>query len=99
MWMERPANSSELTRRLITTGHVLEWMVASLPDSQLHDPRLARAVSYVAKVLEDNRQNRWHRGALGHAIHALSIYEQRVLGAKPGQRLARSSSRRRITHR
>ncbi len=92
MWLDRPENSPELTRSLTTTGHVLEWMIASLPDSQLQDPRLARAVNYVADVLEENQQNRWHRGALGHSLHALSIYEQRVLGARPGARIARSKT-------
>ena len=93
MWLDRPENSSDLTRSVTTTGHVLEWMVASLPESQLRDPRLTRAVNYVVKVLDKHQQTRWHRGALGHSLHALAIYEQRVLGARPGERLARSNLR------
>jgi hypothetical protein len=91
LWMERPANSGDLTRRVLTTGHTLEWLAASLPASQLSDPRFEKAVYYVADVLERNQSQRWHRGALGHALHALSIYEQRVVGATPGERLARQT--------
>jgi hypothetical protein len=91
LWMDRPENATDLTRSLLTTGHTLEWMVASLPEHELHDPRVERAVYYVADVLERNRGKRWQRGVLGHSLHALAIYEQRVLGAEPGDRLARMS--------
>ncbi len=82
MWLERPENAADLTRSLITTGHILEWMAISLPESQLRDAKFQRAVDYAAGVLEKNQQTRWHRGALGHSLHALSIYEQRVLGLR-----------------
>ncbi len=95
LWMERPENSADPTRSLLTSGHVLEWMAASLPENQLRDPNFERAVNYVADVLERNQQQRWHRGALGHSLHALSIYEQRVLGASSGERLARSNHQQR----
>jgi hypothetical protein len=95
LWMERPENAADLTRSLLTTGHTLEWMAASLPENQLRDPRFERAVNYVADVLEKNQQSRLHRGALGHSLHALSIYEHRVLGAEPGERLARSNQQQR----
>jgi hypothetical protein len=91
MWLDEPGNSSNLTRSLNTSGHVLEWLAASLPDSQLRDARFERAVNYVADVLERNKEERWHRGALGHSLHALAIYERRVLNVEPGERLSRLS--------
>jgi hypothetical protein len=80
-WLDRRESKSDKTRRLTTSGHILEWLVFSLPDERLADPQLERAVEYVANLLEANGQKAWHRGALGHAIHALAIYERRVLGS------------------
>ena len=89
LWFEGPENRNDKTRKLITSGHQLEWLAFSLPDHRLQDPKFERAVEYVANLLEQNRNLRWHRGGLGHALHALAIYEQRVLGTSPGQRMQR----------
>ncbi len=90
-WLEGPENKGDITRRLLTSGHVLELLAFSLPEDQLSDPRFELAVDYVANLLGTNEQMRWHRGALGHSLHALAIYEQRVWGATPGCRLARKN--------
>jgi hypothetical protein len=86
MWFERRENSNDKTRKLITSGHLLEWLAFSLPEERLQDPKFERALDYVANLLDQNHGTSWHRGGLGHALHALAIYEQRVLGATPGQR-------------
>ncbi len=72
--------------RVRTTGHVLEWLVFSLPDENLGDERVTKAVHYLTDALNSDRRRKWHFGTLGHAVHALVLYEQRVFGAKPGQR-------------
>jgi len=87
MWFERRENRNDKTRKLITSGHLLEWLAHSLPENRLQDPKFERAVEYVADLLDRNHGTHWHRGGLGHALHALVIYEQRVLGATPGQRM------------
>jgi hypothetical protein len=89
LWLEGPENRNDKTRKLITSGHQLEWLAFSLPDHRLQDPKFERALEYVANLLEQNRNLHWHRGGLGHALHALAIYEQRVLGSSPGQRMQR----------
>ncbi|MFC1597433.1 hypothetical protein ACFL5Q_05790 [Planctomycetota bacterium] len=70
---------------LRSTGHILEWLVFSLPDDRLEDPRVVRSVTYLAKRL-GNQRTRWNvtsktpsdfRGLM-HATHALRIYDRRV---------------------
>jgi len=34
------------------------------------------------------RSYNWFIGAKGHALHALTLYDERVFGAQPGKRLA-----------
>ncbi len=94
LWLESRENRSDKTRNLITSGHQLEWLAFSLPDNRLHDPKFEHAVAYVANLLEQNRDLHWHRGGLGHALHALALYEQRVLGASPGERVQRLARRK-----
>lgn len=70
---------------LRSTGHILEWLVFSLPDDRLQDPRVVRSVTYVANRL-GNRRTRWNvtsktsrdfRGLM-HATHALRVYDRRM---------------------
>jgi hypothetical protein len=68
--------SPDPTTRLYTTGHTLEWMAFSAPDELLADPRMVRSVDYLCGLLETS--NGWEYGALGHALHGLSIYHGRA---------------------
>ncbi len=88
-WLERPESRGDLTRRMLTTGHVLEWLAFALEERELSQRPFQRALLYVVGTLENNRKVDWHAGALGHSLHALSIYEQRILGARPGDRRQR----------
>jgi hypothetical protein len=93
-WLDRPENQNDATRKLTTSGHILEWLVFSLPDERLTDPRLERGVQFVADLLYENRGANWHRGALGHSLHALALYEQRTQpdgGPRRSDRLARGA--------
>lgn len=76
-WFRRREARDDINRRIQTTGHILEWIVYSLPEQQLDDPRVIKAVSYLSGILlaEPNRQ--WEIGPLGHALHALVIYDHR----------------------
>jgi hypothetical protein len=85
-WFDKRESRDDAERRLITSGHIVEWLAFSLGDEQLHDRRFERGVQYVAQLLEQNRRTKLHRGGMGHALHGLAIYEQRVWGAQPGER-------------
>jgi hypothetical protein len=80
-WFNRPANASDPARKLQTTGHILEWLVFSLPEDQLRDPKIVKSVEYIATMLNDSPNHDWSVGPLGHALHALAIYDKRVLKA------------------
>jgi hypothetical protein len=84
-WFEGRANQSDMQRKLQTTGHILEWLVFVLPEDQLQSPRVVRAVEFLLYCLVDQRQVDWKIGPRGHALHALSLYEERLFGAVPGQ--------------
>ncbi len=80
------ANTSDIDRRLKTTGHMLEWLVFSCPHDELQDPQMLLAVDYLTDLLARNRYYDWGKGPLGHAIRALSLYDERVFGGEPGKR-------------
>ena len=77
--------SRDVAGSLRSTGHILEWLVFSLPEDQLQDPRVVRSVGYLTGLLE-NRGSRQGPTAMSardiggtmHALHALSIYDRRV---------------------
>ena len=69
---------------LRSTGHVLEWLVLSLPEDRLEDAAVVRSVNYVAGAL-GAATNRWGQAwmtpretdAYAHALHALVLYDLR----------------------
>ena len=80
-WFERREARPDLTRRLQTSGHILEWMAFSVPDEMIDDPRLVRAVNYVSGILVNYPNHPWEIGHLGHALHGLAIYDRRAYGS------------------
>jgi len=87
-WFESRGDEGPPSRRLETTGHITEWLAFSLSEEELQDPKMIKAVDYLTNLLLDNRNEKWSIGPLGHGLHALAIYDERVFGGKPGQREA-----------
>ena len=54
-----------------------------LPDSQLQDPRLVSAVSYINNAMNQNRGHEWKIGPKGHALRSLAMYYERVYQEGP----------------
>ncbi|MDA0658007.1 MAG: hypothetical protein O3C60_04135 [Planctomycetota bacterium] len=79
-WYQRKADWGDTDRKLQTTGHMLEWLVYSLPDDQLDDPRAVRSVSFLTEHLINNRFYEWENGPRGHALRALMTYADRRFG-------------------
>jgi hypothetical protein len=71
---------------LETTGHITEWLAFSLDKEQLVDARTIKSVSYLTNLLSENRNEKWGIGPLGHGLHALAMYDERIFGGKPGTR-------------
>ncbi len=73
-----PGHSDEFEKRLGTTGHILEFLCAALPQSQLSEEWPRRAVAALAGDLIQNRLAPCECGALYHAVDSLTIYRTRV---------------------
>lgn len=77
-WFAGRGAEEDIERRLRTTGHILEWLVYSLPDDQLQSTRTVRTVNYLTELLASHADQEWHLGSIGHAVHALVLYDKRV---------------------
>jgi hypothetical protein len=84
-WLAKRDDSGDIDRRIQTSGHILEWLIFSLPEKDLTDPRMVKGISYLTNVLMDNDRD-WEIGPRGHALRALALYNERVFGDKPGER-------------
>jgi hypothetical protein len=76
-WFRRREAKPDLDRRIQTTGHILEWLVYSLPADQLDHPQVVKAVDYLTSLMTSGTARKWEIGPLGHALHALAIYDAR----------------------
>jgi hypothetical protein len=85
-WFARRGNRPDIDRKLQTSGHILEWLAFSLADEQLQEPRTVKSVKFIVDSLAREPNRAWSIGPLGHALHALAIYDERVFGAgsQPG---------------
>jgi hypothetical protein len=77
-WFRQRSDWGDVDRRVQTTGHILEWLVFSLPEEGLEDPRIVRTVAYLTQTLSRDRYRDWEVGPKGHAIRALRLYHERV---------------------
>ena len=77
-WFRQRADWGDVDRRVQTTGHILEWLVFSLPEESLFDPGVVRSVTYLTETLGQQRHHDWEVGPKGHAMRALRLYHQRV---------------------
>lgn len=96
-WFKGRAAKPDLDRRLQTTGHILEWLAYSVPDAALDDPRFIKSVAYLAGILDADRSRDWSVGPLGHGLHALALYEERMQNIsrqEPPANVARRDSKR-----
>jgi hypothetical protein len=80
-WFKYPADrDDDIDRKIQTTGHVLEWLVASLDQEELFQPRVTAAVEFLSAALAREPSREWKIGPMGHALHALTIYQERAWG-------------------
>ncbi len=80
-WFKYPADrEDDIDRKVQTTGHILEWLVASLDQERLYDPRIVAAAEFLSRALMREPSREWKLGPLGHALHALNMYQERAWG-------------------
>ena len=79
------STSPDIASQLRSSGRILEWLALSLPEQKIEDPRMLKGVEYVTGLLGTQRYQ-WNTPSLstreivsvGHALHALNIYDERV---------------------
>ncbi|MFM9059805.1 MAG: hypothetical protein ACKOSQ_11900 [Planctomycetaceae bacterium] len=80
-WFKYPADRrDDIDRKIQTTGHILEWLVSSLDQDRLYDPRVVAAAEFLSSALAKEPSREWKIGPMGHALHALTIYQERAWG-------------------
>ena len=77
-WFRRRTNWGDVNRKIQTTGHMLEWLVFSLPEADLYSVQLIKSVNFLTNLMIENRYQDWEVGPRGHALRALSLYHERV---------------------
>jgi hypothetical protein len=98
-WFAGRQDEGAAGRRLETTGHITEWLAYSLTKDELTDQRMVKAVDYLANLLIENRNEKWGIGPLGHGLHALAMYDERLFEGQPGKRAEQLAGRPRIMKR
>ena len=83
-WFRGPGNEESIDRKLKTTGHLLEWLLYTATEKELKYSRTTRAANYLANIMYNNRNKDWEAGPLGHAIHALLLYDRLVFSPYDG---------------
>lgn len=76
-WFKGRKYSNDLTTRLKTSGHQLEWLMVALPDDQLEARWVQMAVQSVANDVIRSANEPTECGALYHALDALTFYKMR----------------------
>lgn len=80
-WFKYAADrDDDIDRKIQTTGHILEWLVSSLDQDRLYEPRVVAAAEFLCGALMSEPSREWKLGPLGHALHALNIYQERAWG-------------------
>jgi hypothetical protein len=88
-WFARPGNRPDVDRKIQTSGHFLEWMILAQDREQLLNPKMIKAIDFIATTLRNDPQREWKLGPMGHALHSLVMYNERVFGMpKPVEKIA-----------
>lgn len=72
-----PEYSSDVNKRVSTTGHTLEFIMEGLPQNRLNEQWVRNAVTRIARDLIDHKKQPLEPGGMYHAIDSLVIYRER----------------------
>jgi hypothetical protein len=75
----------DFDKRMASCGHLLEFLMMAVPQKQLNEPWLRRAIEATANDLMANRKQYVSCSPLYHATNALSIYLDRVAPYTPDE--------------
>ncbi len=95
-WFEGREDNGDLDRKVQTTGHMVEWLLAFTPDEDLQNPRLVAAIQFLLNAMNSDRKHDWQIGHKGHALRSLALYYERVY--QSGQAWSRTPAMARSTN-
>lgn len=84
-YFSRPSTSAEISKRISTTGHALEFLMVALDDQQIQEPWVTRAVLHLLDCFEKTQKFDLECGALYHAAHGLDLYRIRRFGPRSNE--------------
>ncbi len=76
-WYEGRANEPKEERKVQTTGHMLEWLMFTLPDAEINQARVQRSIDFLLSKIYDKKEHKWPIGPRGHATRAIALYKER----------------------
>jgi hypothetical protein len=91
-FFEGRATEEDFDKRIASSGHVLEFLMISLPQNELNRSWVRRGIEATARDIMANRQSYVKCAPLYHAINGLTIYIDRTQNSKPGQLAAKPVS-------
>ena len=75
---------------MFSSGHILRWLVFSLPDDELRDPRIIKTVMSLTSTINRVRPETMANSlsakqleSMAVSLHAISLYYQRAFGEAP----------------
>jgi hypothetical protein len=81
-YLERPGRSADLVENLGATGHIFEFVVLAVPESEIRDEWIKRAALFLCGVLDRTTEVPLECGALYHGVHGLVLYRERLFGPR-----------------
>jgi hypothetical protein len=80
----RPGTSADLSTRIGTTGHTLEFLAYAVEPDELLTPWMQRSVERLCEWLDSASDVELECGGLYHGLSGLRIYRDRLLKANSG---------------
>lgn len=84
----------DFNKRMASAGHVLEFLMLALPQNELNQRWVRRAIETTARDLLNNRKEYVKCSPLYHSVNALNIYLDRVNPRKEPPQIAEAPSPR-----
>ena len=84
-YFTRPGMVADISDQIGTTGHIFEFLVSSMSDSELREPWMVAACDRLVTLMDQARDVPVDCGGLYHAAHGLILYRDRILSGTTGQ--------------
>ncbi len=82
-WFESPEDNGDLSRKVQTTGHILEFLLTHLPDEEVVNDRVVSAVRFLTAAMRRVDMDDAGVGYRAHALRSLAMFHQRAYGTAP----------------